>query len=182
MCFRKYEVTIRHSCKPSTRGAPTKAKVDVPGTQHFEDLHNTSVDLMASHGHVERPRGALAVALVVFLTYENRHRARTLVERALVLDVLDDMETAEGEESEDGDDPRFKRTRQVYPRSDFSQAPWSIMRRKPELRQRDSGEYRNFRRHFLILYEFFLELIQLANTENVSHWLQGAWQGWSVYL
>ena len=33
------------------------------------------------------------------------------------------METAEGEESEDGDGPRVKRTRRVHPRSDFSR--WS---------------------------------------------------------
>ena len=36
------------------------------------------------------------------------------------------------------------------------------MLRKPELKQRDSREYRNFRRHFRIPYEFFLELEQLA--------------------
>ena len=76
--------------------------------------------------------------------------------------VVGIIETAEGEESEDGDGPRVKRTRQVHPRSDFSQAPWSIMLRKPELKQRDSREYRNFRRQILIPYEFFLELMELA--------------------
>ena len=78
---------------------------------------------MASGDHDERVRGALAVPLVVFLTYEKRRRARTLAEWALVLDVLEDTETAEGKESEIGDGPRVRRTRQVYPRSDFSQAP-----------------------------------------------------------
>ena len=78
---------------------------------------------MASHDHVERLRGALAVALVVFLTYEKWHRARILDEWARVLDVLEDMETAEEEASENGDGPRVKRTRQVHPRSDFSQVP-----------------------------------------------------------
>ena len=73
----KYEVTIRYSWKPSSRRAPTKAERAVLGTQHFEHLHNTSVDLMASDDHDERLRGALAVALVVFLTCERRHRART---------------------------------------------------------------------------------------------------------
>ena len=115
---------------------------------------------MTSDDHNERLRGAFAVALVVFLTYEKRRRARTLAEWALVLDALEYIKTAEGEESEDGDDPRVKRTRQVHPRSDFSR--WSIMLRKPELKQRDSREYRNSRRHFRIPYEFFLELVQLA--------------------
>ena len=117
---------------------------------------------MASDDHDERFRRALAVALAVFLTYKKRRRARTLDEWALNLDVLEDMATAEEEESEDDDCSRVKRTRQVRPRSNFSQAPWSIMPRKPELKQRDSRENRNFRRHFRIPYEFFLELVQLA--------------------
>ena len=60
-------------------------------------LHNTSVDLMALDDHDEYLRGALALALVVILTYVKRRRARTLAEWALVLDVLEDMEMAEGE-------------------------------------------------------------------------------------
>ena len=125
---------------------------------------HTSVDLMASDDHDERLlRGALAeLALVTFFTYEKRHRARTLAEWALVLDVLEDMETAEGEESGDGDSPRVKRTWRVHPRSDFSRAPWSTLPRKPELKQRDSRENKNFRRHFGIPHEFLLELVQLA--------------------
>ena len=138
---------------------------------------------MASDDHDERLlRGALAVALGVFLTYEKRRRARTLAEWALVLDVLEGVEAAEGEESEDGDGPRVKRTRQVYPRSGFSQAPWSVMLRKLELKQRDSRVYRNFRRHFCIPFEFFLEPVQLAKHRSGSHWLQGTWQGGSVCM
>ena len=57
---------------------------------------------MASDDHDERLKGALAVALVVFLTYQKWCRAKTSAEWALVLDVLEDMETAEGEDSEDG--------------------------------------------------------------------------------
>ena len=160
MCLRKYEVTIRHRCKHSTRRAPIKVERAVLGTQHFEHLHNTLVDLMVSDSHDERLRGALAVALVVFLTYEKRRRARTLAVWALILDVLVDMETAEGQESEDDDGPRAERTRQVHPRLDCSR--WSKMLRKPELKQRDSRKYRKFRRHLRIPYEFFLELVQLA--------------------
>ena len=87
-----------------------------------------------------------------------------MAEWALVLDVLEDMETAEREESEDGDGPRVERTRQVHPRLDFFQLRWSTtkMLTKPELKQRDSRGYRNFRRHFRIPYEFFLELEQVA--------------------
>ena len=70
------------------------------------------------------------------------------------------MEMMEGEESEDSGGPRVKR--KVYPRPDFSQAPWSILLRKAELKRRDSREARNFRRHFRIPYEFFSELVQLA--------------------
>ena len=40
-------------------------------------------------------------------------------------------------------------------------SPDGLMLRKPELEQRDSREYRKFRRHFRIPYEF-LELVQLA--------------------
>ena len=36
------------------------------------------------------------------------------------LDGLENMETTKGEESEDGDDSRVKRTRRVHPRLDFS--------------------------------------------------------------
>ena len=41
-------------------------------------------------------------------------------------------------------------------------SPDGVMLRKPELEQRDSREYRKFRRHFRIPYEF-LEPVQLAN-------------------
>ena len=75
---------------------------------------------MAPDDHDEHLRGALAVALVVCLTYEKRRRARTLAEWALILDMLEDMETAKREESEDGDGPRFKNTRQVHPGLNFS--------------------------------------------------------------
>ena len=40
-------------------------------------------------------------------------------------------------------------------------SPVGLMLRKPELEQRDSREYRKFRRHFRIPYEF-LELVHLA--------------------
>ena len=43
---------------------------------------------MASDDHDGRVRGALAVALVIVLTYKKRRRSRTLAEWALVLDVL----------------------------------------------------------------------------------------------
>ena len=79
---------------------------------------------MASDDHDERLWGALAVvALVVFLTYEKRRRARTLAEQALILAGLEDTETAKGEESEDVDGPRVERTRRVHPRLNFSR--WS---------------------------------------------------------
>ena len=108
-------------------------------------------------------KAALAVTLVVFLTLEKRRQARTLTEWALILEVLEEeMETTEKEGIEDGDSPCVKRNREVPPRSDFSQAPWSIMLRKAELKRHDFREYRNFRRHFRIPHEFFLELVQLA--------------------
>ena len=69
-----------HSCKPSTRRAPTKAEMAVLGTQHLEHLLNTLVDLMASNDDDECLREALAVALVVFLTYEKQYRARIFAE------------------------------------------------------------------------------------------------------
>ena len=70
---------------------------------------------MASDDHDERVRGAFAVALVVVLTYKKRRRARTLVEWALVLDVLEGMETAEGGESDVGGCPCVKRTHSASP-------------------------------------------------------------------
>ena len=51
---------------------------------------------------------------------------------------------------------------QVHPRSGFSQAPWSTILRKAELKRHDSREARNFRRRFCIPYKFFLELVKLA--------------------
>ena len=61
---------------------------------------------MASDDCHERVRGALAVARAVCLTYKERRRARTLAEWALILDVLEDIETTEEEDGEDGDGPR----------------------------------------------------------------------------
>ena len=56
---------------------------------------------MVSNGYDERARGALTVALAVLLTYKKRRRARILAQWALALDVLENMEMTEGEESED---------------------------------------------------------------------------------
>ena len=117
---------------------------------------------MVSDDHDEHVRRALAVALVVVLTYKKWFRARTLAEWALVLGMLEDIEATEEEEGEDDGGPCAERARQVYPRSDFSRAPWSIMLRKAELKRCDSREARNFCRHFRIPYEFFLELVQLV--------------------
>ena len=64
--FAVFEVTIQHSCKLGTRRAPIKVERAVLGTQHFEHLHNKSVDLVAWDDHQERLRGALAIALIVF--------------------------------------------------------------------------------------------------------------------
>ena len=121
---------------------------------------------MALDDHEVCLKAALAVTFVVFLTLEERRQARTLTECALFLEVLEDMEPTEKEGIEDGYSPRVKRPREVLSRSDFSQAPWSIMLRKAELKRRDSREYRNFRRHFRIPYEFFLELVQLAKNRK----------------
>ena len=57
------------------------------GTLHLENQNTSPVDLMALDGHDERLRKALAVALVVLLTYEKRRRARLLAEWVLLLDV-----------------------------------------------------------------------------------------------
>ena len=46
--------------------------------------------------------------------------------------------------------------------TEFSQAPWSTILRKAELKRHDSRETRNFCRRFRIPCEFFLELVKLA--------------------
>ena len=102
------------------------------------------------------------------LTYEKRRRARTLAEKALILDGLEDMETAEGEESEVGDGPRAKRTRRVHPRS---VSPDGLMLRKPELEQRDSREYRKFRRHFRRHFRIPYDILVLAQLVKHRKWL-----------
>ena len=130
---------------------------------------------MASDDHDERLRGALAVALVVFLTYEKWRQARTLADWALFLEVLEDMETAEGNESEDGDGPRVKRARQVHPRSNFSQAPWSIMLRQAELKRRDTREARTFAGASGSRTRCSWSLRSWRSSESGSHWLQGTW-------
>ena len=65
-------------------------------------------------------------------------------------------------EDEYGGGPRVKRTRQVHPRSDLSQAPWSTILSKKGLKCHDSREARDFCRRFRIPYKFFLELAKLA--------------------
>ena len=67
------------------------------------------------------------------------------------------------EEGEYGDGFRVKRIRQVHLQSDLSQALWSIILRKEELKRYDPREAGNFRRCFRIAYEFFLKLMKLAN-------------------
>ena len=69
--------------------------------------------------------------------------------------MLKDMEARDVGEGKYGDGLHVKRTRQVQPRSDLSQAPWSTILRKAELKRHDSREARNSCRHFRILYEFF---------------------------
>ena len=78
------------------------------------------------------------------------------------MDVLENMEMTEGDEGGDGDGLRVKRSRQeVRPRSEFPQsAVVYIVLRK--VKRRDSREAGNFRRNFLILYEFFLKLVKLS--------------------
>ena len=68
---------------------------------------------MASYDYVERLRGALALARLVFSTYDKQSRARSVDEWALVLDVLEDSvrRPKEGEESENDAGPRVKCTR-----------------------------------------------------------------------
>ena len=80
VCLWKYEVTIRHGCKPSTSSSHQGRERPVLGKQHFEHLAKISVtNRMATDDHDERLKGALAVvALVVSLTYEKRRRDRTL--------------------------------------------------------------------------------------------------------
>ena len=114
---------------------------------------------MGSDDHDERLGGALPVALVSFLIYKKRRRAKTLAEWALIL-----RETADVEENEGGDGPRVKRTRQVHQRSDFSRS--SVKLRKPELKQRDFREHRTLCRYFCIPYEFFLEHVQLEKHQT----------------
>ena len=110
-----------------------------------------------------------------------RRRARTLAEWALVLDVLEDKETVEEKESEVGDGPRVKRTRQVHPRSDFSQAPWFIMLSKLELKTARLQRVQKLWQH-ISASRTFLERVQLAKHQKCSHWLQGTWQEGSIYL
>ena len=76
------------------------------------------------------------------------------------------METTEGKEGENCDVPSLKRTGHVHQRSDFSQAPWSIMLRKAELKHRHSRDARNFGNNVLILYELFLEPMKPAKQRN----------------
>ena len=86
--------------------------------------------------------------------------------------IVEGMETTGVEQREYSDGPRIKRTRQVHPRSDFSQVPWSTILKKAELNRHDSREARNLRRRFRIPYEFFLALVKLAKqVALIGYWL-----------
>ena len=146
--------------------AVNPAHVEFPSRRRgLPSAHITSVDIMASLDHDERLRGALATTLIVFLTYEKRRRARTLIEWAIILDVLEDIVC-----SIHGDGGgRSERGWRWSPRQAYSASPPTIgflqmvfiMLRKPELKQCDSREYSNFCRHLHVPYEFLLELVQL---------------------
>ena len=126
---------------------------------------------MASDDCHERVKGALAVALPVFLAYKKRRRVSTLAERALVLDVLlkrghtihGDDESASiamvpasnalGKSTHDQIVPRHRGLKcAVVYNAQESRAETPRLQR----------EARNFRRRFRILYELFLELVKLA--------------------
>ena len=61
-------------------------------------------------------------------------------------------------------------------------SPDGLMLRKPELEQRDSRDYRKFRRYFRIPYEFLELLCGWQSTKSGSHWLRETWHGGSAYL
>ena len=63
---RSYHQAYQVAINPAHVELPSKAVGAVLGTQHFEHLHNMSIDLMAPEDHDERLGEELAVALVVF--------------------------------------------------------------------------------------------------------------------
>ena len=71
----------------------------------------------------------------------------------MVLEMLVDKEDSWFEGLEN-DSPKVKRMRRVYPRVNYTQAPWTVVLRQPSLGLNTSAEAKTFRRRFRILYVF----------------------------
>ena len=86
---------------------------------------------------------------------------------SVVLEMVEDKEDSWFEGLED-DFPQVKRMRRVYPRADYTQAPWTVVLRQPSLSIHTSREAKTFRRRLRIPYVFFVESISLVIQQNIS--------------
>ena len=63
---------------------------------------------------------------------------------------------------EEGEGRRAKIQRQVYMRPDYDTSAWGTMLKNPALNNRNSKEYRSFRRRFRLPYPVFQHLVELV--------------------
>ena len=120
---------------------------------------------MASAGDA----GTVAQAVVeIAVNSLANSRTRTLAAWSLVLEVLEDGEDPRFKGPED-DAPKVVRMWHVYLRADYTQAPWTVMLRHPNLNAHTSREAKTFCRRFRIPYVFFVELLQLVMLSEVLY-------------
>lgn len=82
------------------------------------------------------------------------------------MELLEADDRVQEDDDNEGDDFRVKRTRRVFQRADYAQAPWEIMLREEAVDDYTSREARRFRRRFRIPYVVFLELMAMVKANS----------------
>eukprot|EP00904_Undaria_pinnatifida_P003091 jgi/Undpi1/12783/HiC_scaffold_6.g02451.m1 len=99
--------------------------------------------------------GLLVVAFASFAKRKhNLSRTRTVATWEILM-----REHPDSDGEEEGTTPRMKRTRRVFPRSDYNASAWGQMLRCEALNNHQSAEAKLFRRRFRVPYVFFLQLV-----------------------
>ena len=103
--------------------------------------------------------GLLVVAVASFAKRKHNLSSRT---RTVAMWEILMREHPDSDGEEEGTAPRMKRTRRVFPRSDYNASAWGQMLRCEALNNHQSAVAKLFRRRFRVPYAFFLQLVKVV--------------------